>query len=99
MSDITRLEAIDALLPEGWERDGSADDSPSFDLRAPTHGAVIFRIQVRRKRPATVTLEGVPVEWAEWLRDGYYSNEGDDWKVAKEAARLALEALKKEATA
>lgn len=113
MTDITRLQAIDALialdLPE-WERHGDYKRVAAIHetVLQFTHDGLLFvetfrshpnRISLwwhlRRKRPVTVTLEGVPVEWAEWLRDINYKNEGDDWKVAKETARRALEAIEK----
>ena len=111
MTDTTRLEAIDTLiaLDTDFERDGimpqqiqdgdwylGQDKSGAFNSFR-WYGATSEGLhwKLRRKRPVTVTLEGVPVEWAEWLRDINYKNEGGDWKVAKEAARRALEALEK----
>ena len=120
MTDITRLEAIATLLPEGWVLEGeprfvkAGETVAYFDI----FGEVEARLMghdtnglakhyvLHRKRPATVTLEGVPFEVATRLYkspgadvasfDGVMLS-ANDAKELQEAAARALEGLKGEA--
>ncbi len=107
MTDITRLQAIDALIaldhPE-WERDGNLKlpvKGGGAWLRFSINGNVSVSYdsvpweawRIRRKRPTTVTLTDVLYEDAVFLSDR--DSQGDSAAIRRlgVAARRALEAL------